>query len=133
MPTTVEHSGTSCRTTEPAPIFAPLPTVMDPSTLAPVEIRASSSIVGCLLPFLFLFPKRHALKNRDIVSDLTGFADHNPHAVINEKSPADLGTRVNFDSRKEAGDLRDRSGDEKPFLLYKACAIRCAHIACKPE
>ena len=31
----VEYGGTSLRTTEPAPIFAPSPTVKEPRTLAP--------------------------------------------------------------------------------------------------
>lgn len=45
----VESSGTSQRTTAPAPIFAPLWTVMLPSSTALAPIKTSSSMMGAPL------------------------------------------------------------------------------------
>ncbi len=42
IPTTVECAGTSFNTTEPAPILEFSPTVIEPSTLAPVAINTLS-------------------------------------------------------------------------------------------
>jgi len=43
-----------------------------------------------------------AMVNRAIVTDLSCFADDNPHAVVNEQTFADLGPGMDFDSGPEA-------------------------------
>ncbi len=50
LPTAVVWGGTSLSTTEPAPIFAPLPMLMLPRTIAPAPINTPSPILGCLSP-----------------------------------------------------------------------------------
>lgn len=46
IPTTTAPSGTSCVTTELAPIMTLLPTCMPPITFAPLQITTLSPIVG---------------------------------------------------------------------------------------
>ena len=50
LPTTVELGGTSWMTTEFAPIFAPWPMVIGPSSFAPEPIVTLSCTVGWRLP-----------------------------------------------------------------------------------
>src|SRR4051812_19436702 len=50
LPTTVEFGGTSWMTTELAPIFAPWPMLIGPSSFAPEPIVTLSSTVGWRLP-----------------------------------------------------------------------------------
>ena len=50
MPTTVEFGGTSWMTTALAPILAPWPIVIGPSSLAPEPIVTLHSTVGWRLP-----------------------------------------------------------------------------------
>lgn len=57
--------------------------------------------------------KRHALKQGDVVSDLSRFSDHHTHAVIDKKSLTDLGGRMDLDSRQPAGQLGNRAGQER--------------------
>ena len=54
IPTTTLFAGTVFVTTEFAPIFELLPTVIGPKTFAPAPIITLSDIVGCLF-FFFQF------------------------------------------------------------------------------
>jgi hypothetical protein len=47
----------------------------------------------------------HALVQQAVVADDAGFTDHHPHAVIDEHSMANLGTRVDFHPREKPGQL----------------------------
>jgi hypothetical protein len=49
-----------------------------------------------------------------IVADLAGLADHHAHAVVDEEAPADLGARVDLDSREPAAQLGDSAPDQAP-------------------
>ena len=40
-----------------------------------------------------------------VVADLRRFADHDAKSVVDEETPADGGTGVNFDAREQAGDI----------------------------
>ena len=42
--------------------------------------------------------ERDALVDQNIVADLRRLANHDPHAVIDEKAAPDFGAWVNFDS-----------------------------------
>lgn len=57
-PTTVQLSGTSLSTTDPAPILTLFPTVMFPSTEALAPMTTWSPMVGCLFPLLKETPPR---------------------------------------------------------------------------
>lgn len=57
-PTTVQWSGTSLRTTEPAPMRTLSPMVMLPSTDALHPMTTWFPTVGCLLPLLKETPPR---------------------------------------------------------------------------
>ena len=48
-----------------------------------------------------------------VVADLGGFADHDAHAMINEKPPADSSARMNLDPGQPAGDSRQKA--RQPF------------------
>src|SRR5580704_1197958 len=53
------------------------------------------------MPFAALIPRaaeRDALIQQNIVPDLGRFTDHHTHAMVDEKSLADLGGRVNLNS-----------------------------------
>ena len=53
--------------------------------------------------------ERHAVIERAVVADFSGLADHDAHAVIDEKTPADLRARVNFDAGEKAANMRDHA------------------------
>ena len=56
LPTTVQLSGTSLSTMEPAPIFTLLPMVMGPSTFAPAPMVTLLPMVGWRLPMSLPVP-----------------------------------------------------------------------------
>src|SRR3990172_13228534 len=49
--------------------------------------------------------QRDALVDRHIVADLTRLSDHDAHAVINEKTPADFRSGMDLDAGKKAADV----------------------------
>ena len=57
--------------------------------------------------------ERHALKQRDVVSDFGGFSDHHTHTMIDKKRGADLCTRMNLDSGQPSRELGDRPGQKR--------------------
>jgi hypothetical protein len=50
--------------------------------------------------------KRHILVQDDVVPDDCRLADHDTHAVVDEKASADLCAGMNLDSGQEPADLR---------------------------
>ena len=52
--------------------------------------------------------QRYAVIERHIVPNHRGFADDDPHPVIDEEAPADGCPRVDFDTGQEAREMRDR-------------------------
>ncbi len=77
LPTTVEFGGTSWMTTLLAPILAPWPIVIGPSSSAPEPIVTLSCTVGWRLPTREAgAAQRHALVERYVVADLRRLADH---------------------------------------------------------
>ena len=91
LPTTVEFGGTSWITTLLAPILAPWPTVIGPSSLAPEPIVTLSSHRRVALAGRKAgAAERHALIQRHVVADLGRLADHHAHPVVDEEAVADL-------------------------------------------
>ena len=69
--------------------------------------------------FLPCAAESHSLVYRAVVADYRGLADHDSRAVVDEKSSADRGTRMDLDPRK--GTRR---------LTYQACGeVRALSIA----
>ena len=58
--------------------------------------------------------ERDALVYEYILSDLSRFADHNAHAVIDKKASADSCARVNFYAGQAARELADDAGQSEP-------------------
>ena len=109
LPTTVEFGGTSWMTTEFAPIFAPWPIVIGPSSFAPgadrhVVLHRRVALAGGEAGAA----ERDALVERDVVADLRRLADHDAVAVVDEEPVADLRGRVDLDAGERAGDERER-------------------------
>ena len=116
MPTTVCPGATSLVTTELAPIFAPSPTSIGPSTCAPEPITTpipqrrvalaadSGRRVGAA--------QRNVLVDRDVVADLGAFADH-AEAVVEEETLADLRTGMDVDPGQETREMVDQPRKEK--------------------
>src|SRR5258706_16073839 len=50
--------------------------------------------------------ERHAVVNGAVVADFRGFADHNAHAMVDEKAAPYLRAGVDFDTGKEAAEMR---------------------------
>ena len=77
LPTTVEFGGTSWMTTLLAPIFAPWPIVIGPSSFAPEPIVTLSCDRRVALAGREAgAAERHALVERDVVADVGRLADH---------------------------------------------------------
>ena len=94
LPTTVELGGTSVMTTLLAPIFAPWPIVIGPSSFAPEPIVTLSCTVGWRLPVAKPgAAERDALVERDVVADVGRLADHDARAVVDEQALADAAPR----------------------------------------
>src|SRR6185295_14177039 len=56
----------------------------------------------------------HALEDADVLADLGGFADHDPHAVVDEEAgPQDRGG-VDLDAGEEPAYVGDEPGQERP-------------------
>jgi hypothetical protein len=91
LPTTVDPGGTSSTTTVFAPILAPSPTAIGPSSLeaGPAE--------------------RHPLVEGDPLADLGCLADHNAGAVVDEELAADLRRRVDLDAGDRPGQVREHA------------------------
>ena len=129
MPTTVAPAGTSLVTTELAPILAPSPTSIGPSTCAPEPMTTPSRMVGWRLPPTpvdgFVPPKRDALVDGDVVADLGGLADHG-EAVVDEEVAADLGAGMDVDRGQEAREMvhQPRQEIELPVPQPVADAVK---------
>ena len=120
-PTTVELSGTSRSTTEPAPTREFSPMVMLPSTRAPAPMTTLLPMVGWRLPVSFAGAAQgDALVERDVVADDRGLADDDAHAVIDEEAAADLRAGMNLDAGDQAGDLRQDAGHKAPAMRSTA-------------
>ena len=52
-----------------------------------------------------------------VVPDLTGLAEHDAHAVINEQASADGGTGMDLDAGAAASVLADPPGQKEPLVL----------------
>ena len=61
--------------------------------------------------------ERHALVERDIVTDLRSFADHHPHAVIDEYPPSDACSGVDLNAGEHTANMRNEPAGNKPTAL----------------
>ena len=59
--------------------------------------------------FLARPAQRDALIHQNIISDFSGFTDHDAHAVIDKAPPPDLRAGVNLNSRERAIELREHA------------------------
>src|SRR6185436_1284323 len=57
--------------------------------------------------------QRDAVIERAVVADPRGFTDHDSHPMVDEKTPADGGARVNFNPGQPAADVGDEA--RQPF------------------
>jgi len=90
-PTTVEFSGTSRSTTDPAPMWQLSPTGMLPRIFGP---RADYYVIAERWMTLCVLQSRSTqcgtLIEGDVIAHNRGLADHDTHAVTDEKSPFNL-------------------------------------------
>src|SRR4029450_5217131 len=56
----------------------------------------------------------HALQQRDVLTDLGGLADDDPHAVIDEEAGAELRGWMDLDARDEPRDVRQEARRDRP-------------------
>ena len=63
--------------------------------------------------------ERHALIEQTVVADLGRLADHDPGAVVNDQTAADLRAGVYFNSGPYFRPLRDRARDKKAAMPVK--------------
>ena len=63
--------------------------------------------------------ERHALIEQTVVADLGRLADHDPGAVVNDQTAADLRAGVYFNSGPHFRPLRDRARDKKAAMPVK--------------
>ena len=61
--------------------------------------------------------KRHALVERDIVTDLGGFADHHAHPVVDEYTLPDACPRMNLNAGEHPAHMRYEPAGKKPAAL----------------
>jgi len=61
--------------------------------------------------------ERHALIERDILADNGRLANHHAHAVIDEKPAANLRSRMDFDGREQARNLRQPARQQKEIVV----------------
>src|SRR5260370_34533756 len=61
--------------------------------------------------------ERHALIERDIVTHLGGFADHHPHAMVDEYPPSDACPGVNFNAGEHTAKMRNEPAGKQPTPL----------------
>ena len=115
MPTTVEPGATSFVTTELAPIFAPSPTSIGPSTCAPEPMTTPSTDRRVALAAdagrRVGAAERDMLVDGDVVADLGGLADH-AEAVVEEEALADLRAGMDVDRGQEAREMIDQPREE---------------------
>src|SRR3990167_9088770 len=58
--------------------------------------------------------KGYTLVKSDVIADLGGFTDDDAHTVVDKETPANLRTRVNFDTRRPAPEVRHHSRQPLP-------------------
>jgi hypothetical protein len=58
-------------------------------------------------------PERHSLIQRDVDADLGGFADDDPHPMVDEEAFADDRRGVDLDPGHSARNRRDRTRDDR--------------------
>src|SRR4029079_2165824 len=85
-----------------------------------------------LAALLSCSPKRHPLKERDIITDLSRLADHDPHAMIDEESDPDAGRGMNFDPRQPTGGLRNGARHEGDTGGFQPMSEAVGHQGMKP-
>ena len=114
LPTTVEFGGTSWITTVLAPIFAPWPIVIGPSSFAPEPIVTLSCDRRVALAGLEAgAAERDALVERHVGAELGRLADHDAHPVVDEQAVADPRRRVDLDPGQRARHVGQRARDDR--------------------
>ncbi len=58
----------------------------------------------------------HALVKRYVIADLGGFADHDAHAVVDEKTATDARPRVDLDTGHPATEVGDQPREPLPAV-----------------
>ena len=110
MPTIVAPGATSLSTTAFEPTRALSPTVTGSDDHAVAQRRMAFAGVQRRAA------QRHALIEGDVVADLSGLADDDPGAVINENAPADMGGGMDLDAGDDARLVGDEDRDRPPTL-----------------
>ncbi len=87
---------------------------------------------GMALSSFFSRPaKRHTLEEGHIISDLRRLADHDPHAMVNEKPGTDLRRGMDFDSRQYTGSLRNETGKKRDAMGLEPMGYAIGHYGVK--
>lgn len=68
--------------------------------------------------------QRYPVVDGAVVSDLAGLAEHDAHAVVDEQTLADGGTRVDLNAGAVAAMLADPPCQKKCLCPYSQCAMR---------
>ena len=110
-----------------------VPIVIAPSTLAPAPTTTFSARVGWRLPCSLPVPQSHPLVEQATVADFGRFADHHPHAVVDEHAAADAGAGVDFDAGEASADSLSSGRPALVVGVQSRWAIRCRLIAWKPD
>src|SRR5579862_8749468 len=64
--------------------------------------------------------ERDAQVNENVVANLSGLADYHAHAVVDEETAADPGSRMDFDAGQKAGNLGDETRQNRDVGFIQA-------------
>ena len=71
--------------------------------------------------------QRYPMIDGAVIPDLTGLAEHDAHAMVDEKTLADGGTRVDLDAGAVAAMLADPSCQKKVLVLVQPVRNAVVH------
>jgi hypothetical protein len=74
----------------------------------------------------------YALVEQNVVPELSRFADHNPHPVIDKEASPDFGARMNLNSSKEPRDLGYDARQYEPMPAVKPAGDAVRHHRVQP-
>ena len=61
--------------------------------------------------------ERHTLIERDVLTDDRRLSDHHAHTMIDEQTPSDLRSRMDFDTGEPARHLRQPARQQKKIVV----------------
>lgn len=116
-PAAVVCGGIACKTTEPAPIFAPLPTSILPRILAPAPIITLREFSGDGRRWFYRYRRGDRLQDRDVVLHHRRFTDHDAGGVVEHDAAADGRRRVDVHAEGNGNLILQVDSQRLPPLL----------------